>query len=360
MVAAGRLAECGDVEITGTAQHEAWQARALPPVEQLREDLWSIPVPMGGPLRYVSVYAFTLAGGGLGLIDTGWGSDESWAALSAGLASIGGDAADVRGVLVTHLHFDHLGLAERLRQASGAWVAMHPADAAIVGAPSLRDPAAFVAAEVDFLVSLGAARDEAVSDVGPSENLGHFSRMAVPDRLLEDGEHADFPGWRMRAVHTPGHTPGHLCFAEERTGLLFSGDHVLPRITPNISTSFDGLADPLRDYLTALGRVGAAEPDEVLPAHEWRFRGLAERTAAIAAHHEHRLAELLDAVRAHPHSTPWQLAASLTWSRPWAEYERRMRIFAVTETDAHLRLLASRGLVTGSGGAVPTWTLSLR
>ena len=167
----------------------------------------------------------------------------------------------------------------------------------MVASPSHRDAAAFAAAEVEFLVSLGADRDDAVSDVGPAERLAAFTRMAVPDRLLEDGDLADLPGWWLRAVHTPGHTPGHLCFAEERTGLLFSGDHVLPRITPNISTSFDGLADPLRDYLTRSAAVGAAEPDEVLPAHEWRFRGLAERTAAIAAHHEHRLAELLDAVR---------------------------------------------------------------
>ena len=348
------------MEITGTAQHEAWQARALPPVEQLRDDLWSIPVPMGGPLRYVSVYAFALAGGGLGLIDTGWGSDESWGALQDGLASIGSGAADVRGVLVTHLHYDHLGLAERLRQASGAWVAMHPADAVVVGSPSLRDPATVVAAEIEFLVSLGAARDEAVSDVGPSENLGHFSRMAVPDRLLEDGEHADFPGWRLRAVHTPGHTPGHLCFVEERTGLLFSGDHVLPRISPNISSTHNGTADPLRDYLDSLAAIGTEEPTEVLPAHEWRFRGLRSRTDELTAHHEHRLAELLDAIRDNPRSTPWQLAAHLTWSRPWEQYERRMRIFAVTETDAHLRLLASRGLVVSDGGAVPTWTLTVR
>src|SRR3954451_1758859 len=315
---------------------------------------------MGGPLRYVSVYAFALDGGGLGLIDTGWGSDESWAALSAGLGAIGGDVADVRGVLVTHLHFDHLGLAERLRQASGAWVAMHPADAAIVGSPALRDPAAFVAAEVDFLVSLGASRDEAVADVGPTEHLGHFSRMAVPDRLLADGEHAEFPGWRLRAVHTPGHTPGHLCFAEERTGLLFSGDHVLPRISSNISSTHNGTADPLRDYLDSLASVGAEEPTEVLPAHEWRSRGLASRTAELTGHHEHRLEELLEAIRGPPGSTPWQLAAHLTWSRPWEQYERRMRIFAVTETDAPLRLLASRGLVVGDGGAVPTWTLAVR
>jgi glyoxylase-like metal-dependent hydrolase (beta-lactamase superfamily II) len=348
------------VEITGTAQHEAWQAKALPPVEQLRPDLWSVPVPMGGPLRYVSVYAFALDGGGLGLIDTGWGSDESWAALNAGLAEIGGAVADVRGVLITHLHFDHLGLAERVRQASGAWVAMHPADAAIVGSPSHRDPATFVAEEVDFLVSLGAARDEAISDVGPSDNLEHFTRMALPDRLLEDGEHADFPGWRMRAVHTPGHTPGHLCFAEERTGLLFSGDHVLPRISPNISSTSTGTADPLRDYLDSLAAIAREEPVEVLPAHEWRFRGLGSRAAELVAHHEHRLAELLEAIRQNPGSTPWQLAAHLTWSRSWDQYERRMRIFAVTETDAHLRLLASRGLVVSDGGAVPTWTLALR
>jgi glyoxylase-like metal-dependent hydrolase (beta-lactamase superfamily II) len=348
------------VEVTGTAQHEAWRARAVPPVEQLRDGLWSVPVPMLGPLRYVSVYVFALDGGGLGLLDTGWESDEGWAALTGGLASIGGGVDDVRGVLITHLHFDHLGLAERVRQASGAWIAMHPADAAIVGSPTHRDAEAFVAAEVEFLVSLGADRDDAVADVGPAERMTAFTRMAVPDRLLEDGETAALPGWSLRAVHTPGHTPGHLCFTEERTGLFFAGDHVLPRITPNISTTHDGLADPLRNYLASLEAVSAQEPAEVLPAHEWRFRGLAGRTDALRAHHEHRLGELLDALRDHPHSTPWELAAQLTWSRPWEQYERRMRIFAVTETDAHLRLLASRGLVTSDGGAAPTWTLAVR
>jgi glyoxylase-like metal-dependent hydrolase (beta-lactamase superfamily II) len=349
------------VEITGTAQYEAWQARALPPVEQLRSGLWSIPVPIPhNPLRYMSVHAFALDGGGIGLLDSGWESDEGWAALIGGLASIGAGIADVRGVLVTHLHFDHLGLAQRVREASGAWIAMHPADVTVVSGLNAAGAAAAVASEVEFLVGLGADRDEAVSDVGPPESMAAFTRMAVADRLLEDGEHADFPGWRMRAVHTPGHTPGHLCFAEENTRLFFSGDHVLPRISPNISTGPRGLADPLRDFLDSLAAVRDFDPAEVLPAHEWRFRGLDARVDALTAHHEVRLTELLTAIRAHPRSTPWELAAHLTWSRPWEQYERRMRIFAVTETDAHLRLLASRGLVVSSGGPVPTWTLAVR
>jgi glyoxylase-like metal-dependent hydrolase (beta-lactamase superfamily II) len=348
------------VEITGAAQHDAWLRKALPPVEQLRSDLWSIPVPMFGPLRYVSVYAFALAGGGLGLIDTGWESDEGWTALTSGLRSIGGAVEDVRGVLVTHLHFDHLGLANRVREASGAWLAMHPADAELIAGWNKRDAEAAVAEEIDFLVSLGASRDDAIADVGPAENFERFLRMAVPDRLLEDGDVADLAGWSLRAVHTPGHTPGHLCFAEERTGLFFSGDHVLPRISPNISSSASGSPDPLKDYLGALAAVRDTEPAEVLPAHEWRFRDLAGRVDELTAHHEHRLAELETAVREHPGSTPWELAAYLTWSRPWDQYERRMRIFAVTETDAHVRLLASRGVIVGSGGAVETWTLAAR
>jgi glyoxylase-like metal-dependent hydrolase (beta-lactamase superfamily II) len=351
-----------DVEITGTAQREAWLARQDPPVEQLREDLWSIPVPMpDNPLRYVTSYVFALAGGGLGLVDTGWDSDGAWESLQAGLTAIGGDVADVRGVLVTHMHGDHNGLSARVREASGAWVAMHPADAALVQGMHDKDVEQFIRDQTAFMVSLGADPETAASDAPTPDRLAGLRQQAVPDRLMEDGDVADFPGWSLRAIHTPGHTPGHLCFAEERTGLFLSGDHVLPRISPNISAGQRVEEDPLRDYLVSLAAVGdRAEPLEVLPAHEWRFRGLALRTQELTRHHEHRLTELLDAIRAHPHSTPWALAGHLTWSRPWEQYANAMRMFAVTETDAHLRLLASRGLVVGSGGPVPTWTVAVR
>jgi len=348
------------VEITGSAQHQAWQERALPPVEQLRTDLWSIPVPIpDSPLRYVSVYALAVPGG-LGLIDAGWNSEVSWSALTSGLSDVGAAVSDVRGVLVTHRHPDHLGLAGRVRAESGAWVAMHPADVRQVAAANLRGGVAATRAETDFLVGLGADRQDAEADVGSPEEMEQFLDMAVADRLLEHGDLVDFSGWRLRAVHTPGHTPGHLCLHEERTGLFFSGDHVLPRISPNISTGAAGEADPLRSYVQSLHAVRDLAPTEVLPAHEWRFTGLAERVDQLLAHHEERLSELLGAVRAHPGRTPWDLAAHLSWSRPWSSYERRMRIFAVTETDSHLRLLASRGLVRTDGGAVPTWTAVVR
>jgi glyoxylase-like metal-dependent hydrolase (beta-lactamase superfamily II) len=349
----------GEPVITGTLQREAWLRRAMPSVEQLAGDLWSIPVPIpGSPLRYVSAYAFGTGGGtggGLVLIDAGWGSEESWLALLAGLKSIGAEAADVRGVLVTHMHFDHIGLAGRLRRASGAWIALHPADHAVLARPDYRAAGPAVAAEADFMRGLGASAEEAAAAVGTAQEWAKYTSIELPDRMLADGELADVPGWKLRAVHTPGHTPGHLCFVDERSRRLFAGDHVLPRITPNISVQRADPVGPLEDYLASLARVRDLDIDEVLPAHEWRFKGLAERVDAIAAHHERRLAELLAAIRQHPGSTPWELAGHLTWSRPWDQYSGQMRIFAVTETAAHVHQLERRGLVTSRGTQTPTY-----
>lgn len=344
----------GQIEITGTAQRQAWLDRALPPVEQLRSDLWSIPVPIpNSPLRYVSVYVFA-GPAGLTLLDAGWYSDDGWEALTGGLASIGGSINDVRAVLVTHMHFDHIGLAKRVRDTSGAWIALHEADREVLARPHFNDKAARVTMEVDWLTVLGATEAEAVATMA-ADSFDTFGHIALPDRLLADGELADVPGWSLRAVHTPGHTPGHLCFAEERTGLFFSGDHVLPRISPNISAHGNHEADPLGDFLRSLQAVRSRQPTEVMPAHEWRFKGLAQRVDQLTLHHEHRLDELLTAVRDNPDSVPWDLAGYLTWSRPWDQYDGRMRVFAVTETVAHLWHLVARGQITRSEEPVPRY-----
>jgi glyoxylase-like metal-dependent hydrolase (beta-lactamase superfamily II) len=345
-------------DVTGTAQLAAWRERVMPPVEQLAGDLWSVPVPIpNNPLRYVSSYVFA-SGGGLVLLDTGWAAEESWQALAAGLGSIGASVQDVRGVLVSHMHLDHVGLAGRVREASGAWVAMHPADRAMIAHSDMVDPERAVSLELAFLRSLGAPPDEAAASVGSPAAYRLFTSIALPDRELSDGDLADVPGWRLRAVHTPGHTPGHLCFVDELSQRLFAGDHILPRITPNISVHPVEGARPLADYLESLAKVRDLDVDEVMPAHEWRFRGIAQRADDIAAHHERRLGELLAAIAAHPDATSWALAGHLTWSRSWDQYSGRIRIIAVTETAAHVIELVRRGLVSASGGDVPTYRVA--
>ena len=116
------------MRVTGVAQRQAWLARAMPAIEEVRPGLWSVPVPIPfSPLRYTLSYLVT-AGSELTVVDPGWDTDEGWQALSRGLAAAGASAAEVTGIIATHVHPDHHGMSARLRAASGAWIAMHPAE----------------------------------------------------------------------------------------------------------------------------------------------------------------------------------------------------------------------------------------
>ena len=105
----------------------------------------------------------------------------------------------------------------------------------------------------------------------------------VPDVLLEDGARPEVPGWDLTAIWTPGHSPGHLCFYEARHELMLSGDHVLPRITPNIPFHPQAGANPLGDFLTSLDKLEPYEVEEVLPAHEYRFFDLQSGSKSCAS-----------------------------------------------------------------------------
>jgi glyoxylase-like metal-dependent hydrolase (beta-lactamase superfamily II) len=328
-------------------------AADLPPVELVRPGLWSLPVPIpASPLRYVLAYVFEVPGGVV-VVDPGWNSPEAFDTLQAGLAGIGAALRDVRGVLVTHLHPDHYGLAGRVRQESGAWVALHPADAALVR-DRYEQVDDLLERIVAWLRDAGAPASELEAMRDASMAMRKVVVVAPPDVLLSDGDRPDVPGWQLVAVHTPGHTPGHLCFYEERTGLLLSGDHVLPRITANVSVNPQSDGDPLGDYLASLERLRKYADSPVLPAHEWRFEGLGERIDAIAAHHEERL-EATAALVAGGAETVWEVATRLGWSRPWERIHGFMRRAAVGETQAHLVLLERRGRLERTGDHPLRW-----
>jgi glyoxylase-like metal-dependent hydrolase (beta-lactamase superfamily II) len=333
------------MRVTGEVQRHAWLEGHLPPIEQVRPGLWSVPVPIPrSPLRYTLTHVVETASGLL-VLDPGWDVDEAWQALLGGLTTIGAAVSDVRGVVVTHVHPDHHGLSARLREASGAWVAMHPAEAATL-------PARVWATgdrghqDEEWLRRCGLPADIVAELVLPPEAMKAFLAMAEPDRLLEDGDLVPDAGRPLRAVWTPGHTPGHLCFHDETDDLLLSGDHVLPRISPNIGLQPHTADPPLAAYLASLERVGARyDSAEVLPAHEYRFAGLAHRVRVLLEHHRRRGEEILAVLERRGEATVWQIAGELTWSRGWSQVTGFMRRAAVAETLAHLQWLSQAGRV---------------
>jgi glyoxylase-like metal-dependent hydrolase (beta-lactamase superfamily II) len=307
-----------------------------------------VPVPIpDNPLRYVLVYAFETPAGPV-LVDAGWNTDDCFATLEAGLAVAGFPLSDVHGVLVTHIHPDHYGLAGRVREASGAWVALHPADAALIG-ERYEDMDDLLERIGGWLRRAGAPVEEAAALQMASMAVRRFVDAVHPDVMLEHEERPEVPGWDITAIWTPGHSPGHLCFYEASHKLMLSGDHVLPRITPNIGYHPQAGNDPLGDFLQALETVGRYDTSEVLPAHEHRFVGLSARVRELIEHHERRFVEVLGRLTAGP-ATAWEITASMTWSRPWDRIEGFMRRAALGEALAHLRALEMRGRVRAVEG----------
>ncbi|WUH97099.1 MBL fold metallo-hydrolase [Spirillospora sp. NBC_00431] len=317
-----------------------------PEPEDLGGGLWSVPVPIpDNPLAYTLVYAVDSPRGPV-LIDAGWQHEDAWTALRDGLGTFGIDVRDVHGVVVTHFHPDHSGLAGRVRDASGAWIAMHQADAEIVRLFHTAGQSGRRAFELTALRRAGAAESELTG----SSRQTPVAPPAIPDRELSDGDLVDLPGRRLRAVWTPGHSPGHICLHLEDGDRVFTGDHVLPRITPHIGLyPYDTPdADPLSDFLGSLDKVSAMTVDEVLPAHQYRFTGLSGRAQEIIRHHEERLAEVTGLLSSRP-ITLWDLTAGLTWRHPWAGMHQGARRMAAAEAAAHIRTLETRGVARREG-----------
>jgi glyoxylase-like metal-dependent hydrolase (beta-lactamase superfamily II) len=343
------------VEVTGVAQQRSWETDSLPPVEHIDQGLWSVPVPIpNNPLRYVLVYLLELDDG-VAVVDTGWNTDEAWTALGDGLRVAGYAVSDVKAALITHIHPDHYGLAGRLRAESGAWVALHRADAELIPARYGIDIESLLQRMRTLLTECGVPDDSVEQLSGASMGIREFVALAEPDVLLEDRSALPLAGWDLIAVHTPGHSPGHVCFYAPGRRLLLSGDHVLPRISPNIAVHAQQPGNPLADFLDALARVRELDVDEVLPAHEWRFRGLRPRVDELIKHHGARLDETEAALRAAPGLTCWETALKLRWSRDWAEITGFMQRAAVGETLAHLVLLESRRRVRREGSKPERW-----
>ncbi|MFV2197615.1 MBL fold metallo-hydrolase [Nocardiopsis sp. LOL_012] len=329
----------------------------IPQVESLGNGVWSLPVPIpGNPLGFTFVYLVEGHEGPV-LIDTGWNHDDSWKALTLGLEQAGHAVEDIRGAVLTHFHPDHTGLVGRLREASDAWIAMHPADIAVV--EQLRSTAPERRAE-SIAAQLRAAGF-------PSEEIDTF--LAAPhvlappepaDLPIDDGASVELPGRDLRAVWTPGHSPGHLCLHLADAHLLFTGDHVLPGITPHVGQfplhAAEG--DPLGDFLTSQAAIGLLPDADVLtclPSHESRFTGLPERTAEITGHHEKRL-DAMAALLSEGPATLWEVTSRLSWKRAWETMGPRSRHMAASETAAHLRTLEERARVSRTGPADrPRW-----
>lgn len=320
-------------------------------VSEVTAGVWRLEVPLPGhTIGHVNAYAL-LSDDGVLLVDSGWSSVA--AKLTALLGCLGLSLRDVRGVVFTHLHADHCGLAAELQRA-GAWVAMHAADADLLEGRYFNHER-FQSDTRDWLMTSGAPLEAIDASDSHVLRLAGQVEPFVPDRLLADGEVITFGAWSLSVFQTPGHTPGSVCLHERHSRLLFTGDHVFPRIRASPTYRPQSTPDPVGEYLATFDRLETLDIVTVLPGHQDPFHGLGQRLAQLRNYHHTRMQDILLVLRDGP-ATAWQVATGLnrigTWdARPWES-----RLTALGETVAHLIRLERERAVLVRGGPPNVWS----
>ncbi|HUQ41571.1 MAG TPA: MBL fold metallo-hydrolase [Candidatus Limnocylindrales bacterium] len=309
----------------------------------------ALPLPIPA-LKIINAY---LVEGehGWSLVDSGMHTPEAEAALRAGLAEVGVSMGALKGAFITHLHPDHMGLAGTLQQA-GVPVAMHRPEIAAAKLVWAADHK-LIDRTYEFFGRHGMPRDvdEGMRQawIAMGARVDAFTEI-IP---IDDGRDVILGGRAAKMRWTPGHTDYHAVLIEERDGILFSGDHVLPRITSNVGLYPQSRDDPLGDFIDALGAIRDLRVNRVLPAHGEPFDDLKGRVDEMLAHHEARLDATVATLGARAR-TAYEVARDL-FPVLRSPHEER---FALAETLAHLRHLERLGRAREVEGTPARWSLA--
>ncbi|CAN5864356.1 MBL fold metallo-hydrolase [soil metagenome] len=325
-----------------------------------------LPISLPG-LGHVNCYALEDRHG-VAVVDPCLPGPASWRALVGRLRAAGFAVRDVHTVVVTHSHPDHFGGAARLRDVAGAEIVGHRAFRNWWDPEDENADDENAAHEKDAHEKDAAAPATSSPFSGPTPWGGGRYRSPLrrrlryramrtvmkrwfatprPTRRVEDADVLHLAGREWIAVHTPGHTPDHLCLLDPSKGVLLSGDHVLPTITPHISGIGAG-PDPLRGFLDSLDRMHTlGGVQQVLPAHGHPFTDLNGRVNAIREHHLDRLHTLRTVSAELGPATVAELSQRMFAPRSWGQ-------MAESETYAHLEhlRLAGRADRTEQAGAL--------
>ncbi|GHU66610.1 MBL fold metallo-hydrolase [Clostridia bacterium] len=312
-------------------------------IEKITEKIFRIPVTLPkNPLKSLNSYVIFGNTRNL-LIDTGFNQEECFADLTAGIRELDLDMRKT-DILCTHFHADHTGLVPKIVSPDSI-VYMSAMDKEQFDAYLLH-PAETWGERIACFLEEGYPADEleATMRINPANEF--VAEKYFDCTSLMDWDVIDLGGIVLTSISTPGHTPGHMCFYAEEDRILFTGDHVLFDITPNI-TSWASMADALGTYLESLEKIKMLDVGIVLTGHRENDGRLAARADALLEHHRVRLEEVIRILTEQPSLTAYEIASHMTWSiravRGWNDFPLAQKWFATGEAHSHIKHLILQG-----------------
>lgn len=285
------------------------------------------------PFRLNHVNCFVAEGeNGHLIIDSGLHDEETVTRWNEALGN-----KKITDIFITHHHPDHFGYAGGLQQKYDARLYMSKIDAES-GFSAWSEPLLENLANNYKLCGI----PQEIGDYMVN-NTKSFIPLVTPypevNHYFEEHERFQIGKYEYEVIFTPGHSDGLVTFFNEEKKVLISTDHILPRITPNISYWFYGDPNPLQSYFDSLHKVRKLNADYVIPSHGKPFYDGNKRIDEIIAHHDERLNETID--QTNKHRTVYRICEAL-FDFELTVHETR---FAIGETIAHLEYLRLKGEV---------------
>jgi len=302
-----------------------------------------IPIPIPA-LRNVNSYIISIDDE-LVLIDTGMPLKSSLNTLINGVRSYGFNVNRIKYIFITHLHIDHIGGASYIRNLTGSKTIIH------------RGEKEFIEKFADVSkIFLNFYKEIMYKNGVPVDLINEFMKFLPSfaykdvyisgkyDILVEDGDIIKIFNHELKVIHTPGHSPHHICILLDNK-ILFTGDHVLPKITPNIRFPFSD-EDPLNEYLYSLDKIIKLGINLYYPGHGDISNSLIKRITQLKCHHLNRLKEVLDILHDNELSV-YEVASRINWDvkLPWEEFPAIQKYFAIGEAYSHINYLKYRGFL---------------
>jgi glyoxylase-like metal-dependent hydrolase (beta-lactamase superfamily II) len=314
----------------------------------------SVQVPIPFPVKWVNAYY--VEDSVPTLIDTGIDTEEALQAIRAVVEATGGTLDALARVIVTHGHIDHMGLAGRIAEISGAEVFIHSWDQSKT---TVVDDARVVDTKrkyAHFFAEAGVPHDVAAELIDlVIKRLGSMCSPLARVTEMHGGEIFRFDEIDLQVVHSPGHTPGSTCLYDAVHGHLYCGDSLIEEIGFNPATDAferpDGrLFRSLESYTETMDTLYGLEVRRVFPGHGPPYEKPRDKIRKLRTFHERRRSEILRILteygtdhKADPGMSQFSLALQLFPSMQGIE--RYHRVAAIR---AHLEILESEAVVSSA------------
>jgi len=305
---------------------------------EVYKNIYIIPVALpGSPLKELNVFLIKGKDRAL-LIDTGFNAEESKQSLFKGLNVLDVDVNKM-DVFLTHLHVDHTGLVEVLKNENNTVYVSEEDSKSITH--TLGDEIRANIAEQSPLIGIPPEK-MLIPEEHPAYHYG--PKKTIKFHYLKEGDEISYGGYNFSVLDLKGHTPGQLGLYEKEHGLLFPGDHILSKITPNIGC-WDLENDYLGNFLENLKKTDKLKINMLFSPHRKLVDDPHKRIGEILAHHARRLEHVRQILKDKP-STAYECSCLIKWDYMggyFPDFPAAQKWFASSETLAHLQMLYFNG-----------------